>query len=356
MRVAWVDNAIEWGGVQEHLVFLSRLACAEGVEGIILCDHRLADRYRACLAGFPVEIASAACHRILSGAAWIGAYRALRDFRPEVVHAHLYWSTRLAAPLARLVGARRMVETVHLEEGWRSGWRVALDWLDRAIGRIFVHRHIAVSRAVARSLVDIRGVRPAKIATIHNAVPAEKRSDVGFRPGRSLAFLGRLEPQKGLDVLLHALALLDRRGVDFHLAVGGEGSQRQALEELARTLEIAERVSFVGKVTDRAAFFSDRSILVLPSRYEGLPLVLLEAGGQGLCVVASAVSGIPEIIEDDRTGLLVPKEDPEALATALGRAIEEEPLRERLSRSLSQKVATEFSPRSFLQRTLEVLA
>lgn len=356
MRVAWMDNAVEWGGVQEHLVFLSRLACDGGIEGAILCDRSLASRFRLALANHPVRIVAIPCHDLLSPRSWIRTYRAIRDFRPDVLHAHLYWAARIAAPMARLAGVRRVVETVHLEEGWRTGWRKLLNGVDRWVGRLLVDHHIAVSRAVARSLAEVRGILPEKISTIHNSVSEARSAPDIFRHGGALAFLGRLEPQKGLDVLLRALPVLERKGVEFDLVIGGEGTQRSGLEKLARELGVEDRIRFVGKVADRAAFFHDRSILVLPSRYEGFPLVLLEAGAHDQCVVASAVSGIPELIEHERTGLLVPKEDPEALASALARAIAEGSLRKRLSVGLAERVATEFSPQSFLHRTLEVLS
>lgn len=356
MRVVWFDNAIEWGGVQVHLAFLAEQASACGVEGRIICENRLLARYREVLAGVPVELVGIDCHDLSSVTAWIEVHRAIKAFRADVVHAHLYWAMRMAAPLARLAGVRKVVETVHLEEGWRTGWRRLFSWGDGLLGRFLVDRHIAVSRSVARSLVAVRGVRPGKIDTIHNAVPLERSSGGACRrPGR-FAFLGRLERQKGLDVLLLALGILKYRRMEFHLAVGGEGSLRTELERIASELDLSDRVTFVGRVTDRSRFFEDRSVLVLPSRFEGFPLVLLEAASHGQCVVASDVSGIPEIVDDGATGLLVPKEDPIALADALERLLRDDGLRSRLAQGLARTVENEYSPRRFVERTLEVLA
>lgn len=355
MRVLWVDNSIEWGGVQVHLAWLARAACARGHQACLACDPRLAPRYRAQLSGTPVRIAASAGHALLSPAGWLRFWRALRAERPDVVHAHLYWSMRLAAPLAKLARVPRVVETLHLEERPRPGLRRLLTWLDAGLRRLCVDRLIAVSASVAASVRNQPGLRTADLRTIPNAVAPETGAPSGRRP-HHLAFLGRLEPQKGVDVLLEALALLRREGIELDLKIGGTGRCEEALRRQCRELGLEAQVRFCGAVTDRTAFLADRSILVLPSRYEGLPLVLLEAAGHELCVVASAVSGIPELIEDGRHGLLCPPESPLALARALGRAASQDALRADCARALARRVQERHSPETCLDRTLEALS
>lgn len=355
MRIAWVDNARTWGGVEVHVAMLARMAARDGHAGSVFCDDILAPRYAEALAGSDVTVLPGPWHRILSPVSVWRLARALRGFAPDVVHSHLYWSTRIAAPAARLARVPRVVETVHLEEGWRTGIRRILSVCDGLLARVLVDRHIAVSASVARSAAASRAIAPGRIRTIPNAVLPETARP-GMRSPGAMAFLGRLEHQKGLDVLVGALARLKERGVAFDLRIGGEGSLRPSLEAAVAASGLTESVRFVGRVDDRAAFLSDRSILVLPSRYEGFPMVLLEAAWHDQCVVASAVSGIPELVVDGASGLLCPPEDPGALAAVLERAVADGGLRERCADGLRRAVEREHDPEVFLRRTLEALS
>jgi glycosyltransferase involved in cell wall biosynthesis len=132
---------------------------------------------------------------------------------------------------------------------------------------------------------------------------------------RWLLALGRLHANKGFDVLLRALALLPP-GV--RLALAGEGPERAALERLARELGVAERVAFLGWRQDVGALLAACAVFVCPSRHEPLGNVVLEAWSAARPVVAAAAQGPSELIADGVTGMLVPREDPAALAVALG--------------------------------------
>jgi glycosyltransferase involved in cell wall biosynthesis len=129
-----------------------------------------------------------------------------------------------------------------------------------------------------------------------------------------LLALGRLHVNKGFDVLLRAMALLP----GAHLSLAGEGPERGALERLARELGIAGRVAFLGWRQDTGALLNACEIFVCPSRHEPLGNVVLEAWSAARPVVAAAVHGPVELIREGETGLLVPKEDPAALAAAIG--------------------------------------
>jgi glycosyltransferase involved in cell wall biosynthesis len=127
----------------------------------------------------------------------------------------------------------------------------------------------------------------------------------------------RLEEQKGHAVLLDALADLRRRDHDFVCALAGDGSLRQPLERRAAELGLAERVHFLGRLDDVGPLLLAADAVVLPSLWEGLPLILLEALARARPVVASAAGGVPDVIEDGVTGRLVPPGDAGALADAL---------------------------------------
>lgn len=129
-------------------------------------------------------------------------------------------------------------------------------------------------------------------------------------------------PTKGLDVLLDAISLLpEEQKQSVHCFFIGEGPEREALESRIRQHRLEDRVSLVGAVPEAAALLSAFDLCVIPSRKEGLPYVLLEAFAAGVPVIASGVGGIPDIIQDEKTGLLIQEERPEALANAIERAM-----------------------------------
>ncbi|KKU14153.1 MAG: Glycosyl transferase group 1, partial [Candidatus Magasanikbacteria bacterium GW2011_GWC2_45_8] len=138
--------------------------------------------------------------------------------------------------------------------------------------------------------------------------------------------VARLEPQKGHDTLLRALALLD--DMAWELVLAGDGSLKEYVIDLARVLNIRERVNYLGARRDIPAILQDTDIFVLPSLWEGLGIVILEAGASAVPVVASNVGGIPEMVVDQETGLLVPPGDVEALSHAL-RALLQDSVRAR---------------------------
>ena len=184
----------------------------------------------------------------------------------------------------------------------------------------------AVSAAVADSLVRDYGVERARVRVVPNG--AEPPDEVAERPAvrrlreelgagvlRPLwVCAGRLEEQKGQDVLLDALAEVRRRGLEFVAVLAGEGRRRAALEERARALGLEANVRFAGQVEDVGPLLAAADAVVLPSRWEGMPLVLLEALARGRPVVASAVGGVPEVVTDGEHARLVPPGDVAALA------------------------------------------
>src|SRR5579871_849884 len=157
-------------------------------------------------------------------------------------------------------------------------------------------------------------------SVIHCALPMP---DAPPAPARGaayrLAYLGRLVPQKGVDVLVAAVALLAGRFPALRLAIAGEGEERPALEAEVRRLGLDPRIAFVGALAHGAVhrFLAEADVVVMPSRAEPFGLVAVEAAQMGRPIVASAVQGLPEIVGHGETGLLVPPEDAPALANAI---------------------------------------
>lgn len=190
------------------------------------------------------------------------------------------------------------------------------------------------SRLAADALMERRIVRKGRLTVVPNALDPRTLSDsvrdhgwltgeLGCPTGRFVWLaVGRLEPQKGYEAALDALARLVARGFDVHLAIAGEGAQRGALSKQAERIGIAARVSLLGTRRDVPRLMRGADALVLSSRWEGLPNVVMEALAARTPVVATSVGGVPELIEDGRTGLLVDPGDAEALADGMVRLME----------------------------------
>jgi glycosyltransferase involved in cell wall biosynthesis len=149
---------------------------------------------------------------------------------------------------------------------------------------------------------------------------AEARQQLGLPPhGRSIAWIGRLVPIKGPDLFMRALSGIRRS--DWTACVIGDGPERPAMEAIARSSGVADRVRFAGLVHEAARYLAAFDLLVLSSRSEGTPIVVLEAMGAEVPVVATAVGGVSELLGGDAGGWLVPPEDPLALANAVDQAL-----------------------------------
>jgi glycosyltransferase involved in cell wall biosynthesis len=295
-----------------------------------------------------VEAVRLPCPRDVDPALLARLARTLRTLRPDVVHTHLVHAD-VYGGLAAPPGAA-LVSTKHNDDPFRTG---PFRLVERALARR-ARRLIAITDALRRFTVERVGVPAAKVEVVHYGLDelpgawGENPPDPVGDGGPVLLCVARLEPQKGVDVAIRALP----RIAEGTLVVLGEGSGRASLEELARGLGVAERVHLPGRVPDVAAWLRRASLLVHPVRWEGFGLAVLEAMLAGLPVVATRVSSLPELVADGETGVLVPPDDPVALAAAVERALAEPALGER-GRA---RAHAEFSVARMAERTLAVYA
>jgi glycosyltransferase involved in cell wall biosynthesis len=178
------------------------------------------------------------------------------------------------------------------------------------------------------------GIEPAAYAGIDDPPPGRPR----------VLCVGRLFPEKGQSVLLHAFARLAERGVEAELGLVGYGPSEERLKRLAQDLGLSDRVTFAGAVGQDAVadHYRAASVFCLPSFYEGIPVVLMEAMASGRPVVATAVAGVRELVRDEETGLLVSPGRSDELADALERLLEDAALRERMGEAGRRYVADNY--------------
>jgi glycosyltransferase involved in cell wall biosynthesis len=268
--------------------------------------------------------------------------RFLRRERPQILHVNSAKAAALGRLAAWIVRVPVRVYTVHgwaflADEGLAStGYR----WVERGLRRLTTVT-ICVSENERRAGVAARACDEATTVVIRNGVERTNaaREESSSRPPR-LVMVGRLQAPKDPLTLIGALAYL--HGQDLEALLVGDGPERGTVEEEVRRAGVESTVRLLGERSDVAELLRGAEIFVLSTRSEGLPLSVLEAMAAGLPVVASNVGGVPELVVDGETGLLVPPGDPRSLAAAIERLLQDPSLSRRLGEAGRARVADQF--------------
>lgn len=291
-------------------------------------------------------------------------YRYVRETRRlmrlrgiDLIHTHGYRADVTA--LLAAGGRTPVVSTVHGFTGSSTRVRLYERLQRQLLGRMAAL--IAVSEPIAATLVQ-RGVPPVKVRRLSNVVdvealertaPVDVYEETAEAPvGLRILFVGRLSPEKGLDVLLDACRILGEKDVPFALRVVGDGRLRETYARQVEASGLGGCVRFLGFRADATGIMRSADVFVMPSRSEGIPLVALEAMCLGVPLVATRVGGLPEIVRPEETGILVDPEDPEALSDALRRVSEHREDGERMGRAAAAYVRSRFDPHRWA-RTIE---
>lgn len=237
-------------------------------------------------------------------------FRELRRFRPVIVQTFLFHANLAGRLAGCLAGVRHCVSGIRVAEK-RSRWPLRLDRLTNPL----VAMNVCVSQAVADFSVEVAGLPRRKIVVIPNGVDVERFASA--RPidlaslgipseARILAAVGRLDRQKGLVHLIDAAQAIVPRYGDVHFLLVGDGPERDTLIRQVAEQGLSGRVHFAGWRPDVPSILRSVYGLVLPSLWEGMPNVVLEAMAAGLPVVATRVEGVDELVVPDETGVLIP--------------------------------------------------
>ena len=300
-RVLLLVTSMARGGAERQVVDLAAELQARGWTACVLSMITPSD-FRDELAAAGVELASL---EMTQGRPSVGAllrYRSfVRRWKPRVIHAHMVHANLLAR-IGRLITPRTpVVCTVHsVVEGRR--WReIAYRLTDRLSSAT-----TAVSRAATERYVRVGAAPRGRIITIPNGfdfsravTPAGSRDGIRRELGAGDAFLwlavGRLIPEKGHDMLLHAFSRVRSVHTSARLVIAGEGEQSPMLHGLIRDLALTASVRLLGERRDVPSLLAAADAFVMSSRWEGLPMVLLEAAAQQLPIVATDVGGCGEV-------------------------------------------------------------
>lgn len=321
MRVVHLASGDLYGGAESQLHQLVRqlkLRTDLNVLVVLLNEGRLAEQVRAL--NVPLLVLD---ERRMSSARI--AWRLWRHFlrvRPNIVHTHRLKENVLGSVAALLTPAARSVRTAHgageFSAAQLTRRQRSVRFLDTLAGRLLQDAVIAVSEELSERL---RAQYPAaKISVIPNGLDSEQppRPPRPARRARRIGFVGRLLPVKRPDLFIRICqSYASRPGprADFYLI--GDGPLKPELLALARRLGVDDRVHLVGAVDDVPRWLRDLDALLMPSDHEGTPMVLLEAMALGTPVMAHAVGGIPEVLEDGACGVLLDNQEPGHWAAAL---------------------------------------
>lgn len=267
--------------------------------------------------------------------------REIERTRAKILHVHGYAASNFGR-----IAARRASIPLILHEHFADPKMPPYQKIPDLFLRNLIDHAIAVSQSTADFLIKDRFVAEDRVAVVFNGAPldqfAPRSRDEGYAIRAELGIpmtapvittIGRLNAQKGHDTLISAAALVIVRHPEVRFLIVGDGDLMAPLKAQASTLGIPEQVVFAGHRKDVPEILAATDVLCISSNYEGTPLVLFEAMAAGKAVVSTAVDGCREVIQDKRTGLLVPPKDPEKLGEALLKVIDDVPLRARLEKA-----------------------
>ncbi len=263
--------------------------------------------------------------------------KALRELHPDVVHVNQHlWSGQYGVLASFLAGAPCLCAVHGVLPASSTSQRCL------TIGTARLARHfVGVSHSVSAAIREELRPPGRRVTTIYNGIPLETphavESEVAAMPGTILG-VGRLAREKGFDLLVEAMTSLP----GHRLLLVGDGPERARLEALASSLGVEDRVEFAGWVSEPWVSRFRPDALAVPSRFEAMSLVVLEAMRAGVPLVATRVGGIPELVVDQVTGVLVDPESPLGLAKALGELLDDPRRRDEMAVAGSQRLVEHF--------------
>ncbi len=348
-KVFHLITELDAGGAQSVLLsllqhgssrFTHRVAC------LYNGDKLMAQRIRAL--GVPVtDVRLTALWR---ADAFFRLALLLRRERPFILHGWMFHGNLLARLAGWAAGVPHVITHRHNTEigGMR---RERLKRLTRRLDE----RVIAICELARQNEIERTAVSPDKVMTIYNGIdlaPFQQAADTAVRrefgipdDAPLLGVVGRLHPQKGHTHLLAAFPAIRQAHPAARLLVVGDGALLMPFMALVEAMGMADSVILTGTRADVPEILAALDLFVLPSLWEGLPIVLLEAMAAGLPVAATAVGGTPELVVDGETGLLVPPADPGALATAVNRLLDDPAAARRMGQAGQERVSRHFTVR-----------
>jgi glycosyltransferase involved in cell wall biosynthesis len=321
MRVVYYTDAAVLGGAELSMGNLLAALSPRVEATVVGTNEGIVERVAAMRSGADAVVLPP-LGNVRAVSAMHAHRRAFTRLRPDIVQLNINvcgaspWATAaaLATPGVRVIAVEHLPHAI-LSRRRRVVTRLTSRWLDA---------HVAVGERAADEIARFIGIPRSTLRVIRNGVAETAiANSPRANTGPVVGSIGRLDWQKAYDVLVRALA--DLPGVTA--VIVGEGEERGRLEALAAELGVSDRLELAGWIDDARSRLAAFDVFVLPSRFEGLPLVAIEAMLAGVPVVATDVGSVSEAVVDGSTGLLVPPDDPAALARAIASLLADPALR-----------------------------
>ena len=355
IRTLHIDTEQGWRGGEQQAMYLMKGLIARGHHATCACRPGSAMLQKCQAEG--IEAFTVAMRSELDLCSGLKLRRIARQQQAQIVHAHTAHAHTMAAMAAL---GRRDCRCVVSR---RVDFAVGKTYLSRLKYRTGVDRYIAISQAVRRVMI-YGGVQPDKIGIAHSGIDLERFEgpfDENLKAGLGLpdnavvvGNVAALVDHKGQKYLLDAVPAVMEQCPDAWFLIAGDGELRGPLERQAAELGIAGRVRFLGYRKDVPDLLNMFDVFVMSSHMEGLCTSLLDAMAMRLPVVATNAGGIPEIVRDGETGLLVESKNPAAIAEGIVKLIKDRQLAARLSERGRQVVEEEFSAGAMVDKTLAI--
>jgi glycosyltransferase involved in cell wall biosynthesis len=353
VRILHVAKVAGISGSENHLLLLLPQLAERGYSVRLVMLHEGepgAEEFAARLRAAAVPVDELRLPRALDPVAFTRLGRIVRRERPAILHTHLVHADFHGLVTGRIARVPVLVSTKHGFNAFRDGRAFAA--ADRAVAGL-ADVHIAISAGLARYLAESEGFDESSFEIVHYGI-ARGPDPAPLPDAPRLAIVGRLIPIKGHEVLLRALAAVRKGLPEVTLDVAGDGPLGGELRATAARLGLGDAVTFLGHVSPAASVLDHAHVVVVPSFGEGFGMVALEAMERGRPVIASRVGGLPEIVDDGRTGLLVPAADADALAGAIRELVSDPERAEAFGRAARARAAEQFSQERCTDRIEEL--
>jgi len=357
MRILYGITKSNWGGAQRYVYDLALATQEAGHDVSVLCGGEgvLVEKLKKVkIRVIPLSALGRDITLLADIKSFFQILSVLKKEKPDVFHINSSKMGGVGALAGRLTGIKKIIFTAH---GW--AFNEPRPWYQKLIITklvwltvLLTHKTICVSEKTKRDIAWLPFISK-KLIVIRNGLDQFVIKPKKEGGNLVVGTIAELHKVKGLDIALRAFARAFKY-TDTALEIVGEGEERKNLEGLTKDLGLESQVKFLGFKDNAREMLGQFDIFILSSRSEAMPYAPLEAGLAFLPVIATDVGGIPEIIKDGETGLLIPKENPEALAKALKKLSVEPQLRKTLGENLHRFVKENFSRRRMLKETFNL--
>ena len=371
IKVAQVITRMDWGGSPDVIRILCKRFDTKICDVRLICGPtaRPSEKTRVFFQNFRDNIFYISHLRrniniYKDFLAVINLYHLFREEKFDIVHTHTAKAGLLGRIAAWLAGVPFIIHSPHGHNfyGYFGPFLSKIIVILERFVSCFTSKIIVSTKLEKEDLVSFKVARPEKIVVFNSGVELENYKDIVIdskelrnqlkleKDKPIVGMIGRLEPVKGPQYFIEAAKLVIENFPEVAFLIIGEGSLRNELEMQCKNANILERIVFTGWREDIPELLSTIEILALPSLNEAVGRILIEAGASGVPVVASNVGGVPQIVNNNQTGILVPPKDPYAMAQAIVSLLKDKEKRKKMGQAAQKWVDIKFSTHTMFKQ------